>query len=84
MHEDILDSHGGNLSDQDATEGIGDRGIDADQREGGFDFVILVEFDGEVVSELLNVPSVVFSGPVTREVGRGNVCYCFAIDANNL
>ena len=34
MHEDVLDSDRRDLSEEDAAEGISDRGVDADEREG--------------------------------------------------
>lgn len=46
---DILNGERGELSDQDAAEGVGDGGVNADERELGLELVVLVEFDAEVL-----------------------------------
>jgi hypothetical protein len=45
LDEDVLDGEGGDLGDQDAPEGVGQRGVDADERKGGIVLLVLVEFD---------------------------------------
>ena len=45
----FFDGEGGHFGEEDAAEGIGDGGIQADKREGGFERVIAVELDFEVL-----------------------------------
>lgn len=49
MYEDELDSKGRNFGNEDATECIGDGGVDADEGEGGIERFVLVEFDSEIL-----------------------------------
>lgn len=45
---------------------------------------VLVEHDLELLAKGIEIPRVVLSGVVTREVGRGYVCDCFRIDVDDL
>lgn len=47
VHEDIFNGDSGDLSEKYASECVGDGGIDADEREGSMEGVILVELDLE-------------------------------------
>lgn len=49
MYEDELDSKGRNFGNEDATECIGDGGVDADEGEGGIERFVFVEFDSEIL-----------------------------------
>ena len=71
--EDILNGEGGDLGEEDASEGVGERGVDADEREGGEKRVVLVELDIEARPEPLNGELCVFSGYVAGEIDRGVV-----------
>jgi len=68
VNEDVLDCEGGDLCDQDSAEGVGDRGIYANEGEGGIEGFILVELDLKGLSEPFYVPCVVFSWVVACEV----------------
>ena len=39
---------------------------------------------GGYIAEVLNVPRVVFAGPMAGKVGRGDICDCFGFHANDL
>jgi len=69
MNKDVFDSDRGDLGDQDTAESVCDRGVDANEGEGGSQLVVAVEFDREGIAKLLDVPGVVFAGPVARKVG---------------
>ena len=47
VDEDVFNSEGGDLGEQDAAEGIGDGGVDADEGERGIVRRVCVEADGE-------------------------------------
>lgn len=49
VDEDELDGEGGHLRHENAAEGVCDRGIEADQGERCFEWVIAVEFDFEAL-----------------------------------
>jgi hypothetical protein len=49
VNEDVFDGESRDLGHEDAAEGIGDRGVEADQRERGFVRVIAVVLDLEVL-----------------------------------
>lgn len=49
MHEDIFDRKCRNLSNKDATESVGNRSVDADEREGGIERIIFVDFNSEIL-----------------------------------
>ncbi len=84
MNEDIFDSHCWDLGDENASERIGDRSIYTDQGEGGFEGVIVVEFDLEMFLEFGLVPGMVFSWIMPREINRGNIGDGFCINPYNL
>lgn len=65
----VLNGQRGDFGDQDAAEGVGDGGVDADQREGGVVLAVLVEDDTELRAEDIQVPGMVFAGVVAGEVG---------------
>jgi hypothetical protein len=44
---DLLDRQCGHFGQEDSPEGVGDTRIDADEGEGGFKRLVLVEFDSE-------------------------------------
>lgn len=82
--EDVFDGEGGHVGDHDAAEGVGDGGVDADEGEGGFVGVVLVELDREAALEALNIPGVVFAGVVAGEIGRRDIGYGLEVDADDL
>ena len=47
MDEDVLNGESWDFSKENATEGVGDGGIDADEGEGGVKGVIFVELDAK-------------------------------------
>lgn len=81
---DVLDGERRDLGDEDSSEGVGQRGVDADEGEGRIVELVAVELDGEGGSEALNGKGVVFAGEVAREICRGNVGDCLFVDANRL
>lgn len=84
IHPYVLDGQRGDLGNQDAAEGVGDGGVDADQREGGIVLTILVEDDAKLVAECIQIPCMVFTWVVAWEVGRGDVGDGFCADADDL
>jgi hypothetical protein len=58
VDKDVFDGEGGDLGEQDASEGVGYRGVEADEREGRIVWGGSVEFDveglGLIVSILLS------------------------------
>lgn len=81
---DVLDGERRDLGDEDSSEGVGQRGVDADEGEGRIVELVAVELDGEGGSEALNGKGVVFAGEVAGEICRGNVGDCLFVDANRL
>lgn len=81
---DVLDGERRDLGDEDAPESVGERGVDADEREGRIVGFVSVELDGEGRLEPLNREGVVFAGEVAGEICRGNIRYCLFVDANRL
>ena len=73
VHEDGFNCDSWNFSDENATESVGNRGVDADEGEGGIELAIVVELDLQVLLELFEIPGVVFAGVMAREVGGGNI-----------
>lgn len=49
VDEDVFDGDAGHLSHENATEGIGNGGVDSDEREGGFESLVAVEVDLEIL-----------------------------------
>ena len=49
VYKDGLDSKGRNFGNKDATECIGDGGVDADEGEGGIERFVFVVFDSEIL-----------------------------------
>ena len=54
LDEDVLDGERRDLGEEDAAEGVGERGVDANEGEGGVQRIILVEGDVETVAEAVN------------------------------
>jgi hypothetical protein len=52
----FLNGQGGHFGEEDAAEGIGDGGVDADEREGCIKGLVAVEGDCEIVAELVEGP----------------------------
>jgi len=46
---DFFDGEGGDFGKEDAAEGVGEGDVEADEREGGFEGVVAVELDFEVL-----------------------------------
>ena len=55
--EDLLDRERGDLSEEYAAKGIGDGGVDADEREGSVEGLELVEGDAETL-EVVSISNV--------------------------
>lgn len=81
---DVLDGEGRDLGEQDATEGVGQRGVDADEGEGGVEGVVLVKVDAEAVAEAIEGEGVVLAGEVAGEVDGCCVKDCFFADTDGL
>lgn len=84
LYEDVFDGQGWDLGDEDAPEGVCERGVDADEGEGGVVGLVSVELDGEGGLELLNGEGVVFAREVTGEVCGRDIGDCLFVDANRL
>lgn len=84
MHEHGVDGEGRDLGDQDAAEGVGNRGVDADERELRFELLVLVPLDLEVSAEDFLVPGLLFVGVVIGVIGRDCVGYCLLVYAHDL
>jgi hypothetical protein len=54
LDKDVLNGERRDLGEEDAAEGVGERGVDADEGEGGMQRVILVKGDVETVAEAVN------------------------------
>lgn len=83
-HENVLDGQGGNVGDHDAAEGVGDGGIDADERELSLIGVVLVEHYADALAELFDIPGVVLAGVETGEVGGCDIGDSFGVDVDGL
>ena len=81
LYVDFFDCQGGDFGEEDAAEGVGDGGIDADEGECGLILLVLVEDDLEILLELLERPGIVFARMVAGEVGRGDIGDGFGVDA---
>lgn len=80
----ILNGECGDLGDQDTAEGVGDGCVEANEREGGLVLAVVVKGNIEPRAKDVNVPGVVLAWVVAGEVGRGNVCDGFCVDADDL
>lgn len=69
IDEDGIDGEGGDLGDEDATEGVGYRGINADEGELGVELFVLVPLNLEALTESIFVPCVIFVRIVIRVIG---------------
>lgn len=49
---DFLNGEGGDFGEENAAEGVGEGCIEADEREGGFEGVISVEYDFKVLDNV--------------------------------
>lgn len=81
---DVLDGEGGDLGEENAAEGVGEGGIDADEGEGREELVVLVEVDGKGGAEAIDGEGVVFAREVARVIGRDVVCDGLLVDADSL
>ena len=64
--EDGFDGEGGDLGEQNSAEGIGDRGVDVDEREGGIEGGVGVEADLEVLERIRNTEILQFLSTLGR------------------
>lgn len=53
MDKDIFDGQGWNFGDHNSAEGVGDAGVDPDEREGSIEGFVFVELDFKVLTALL-------------------------------
>ena len=83
-HEDVLDGQRRDVGDHDAAEGVGDGGVDADERELSLIWVVLVEFYAHALAELFDVPRVVLAGVKAGEVGGCDIGDGFGVDVDGL
>lgn len=67
---DVLNGKSWYLGEEDAAEGVGEGGVDADEGEGGEELVVLVKVDAEAGSEPVDGELGVFAGYVAWEVDR--------------
>lgn len=84
LYEDVFDGEGWDLGDEDAAEGVCERGVDADEGEGGVVGLVAVELDGKGGLEVLDGKGVVFAGEVAGEICGGDVGDCLFVDADGL
>lgn len=84
VDEDVLDGQRRHLGQHDAAEGVGDGGVDAHEREGRVELVVLVEVHLEPRPEYLEREGVVLAREVARVVRRDGVCHGFRVDAYGL
>lgn len=84
LNVNLFDGQGGNFGEEDATESVGYRGVDTDERENCIMFIVLMELDLEVLFEFGERPRIVFTRMMAGEVGGCDVGYGFSIDANDL
>jgi hypothetical protein len=84
VDKDSLDRESRDVGDHDSPEGVGDRGVNANEGERCLIWVILVKFDAEPSPEGLNVPAVVLSRIVPRVIGRRYMGDGLILDADDL
>ncbi len=84
VKEAVLDGQRRNFGEENTSESIGDTGIEADEREGGFGGGVTVEFDLERFAELVLGPFMIFVRIMTREVCCAEICNCFCVDSYKL
>ena len=73
LNKDLLNGESGYLGDQYAPKGIGDGGVDADQREGSVKLLVVVELDSKPFPKSVDIPRMIFARIVTGEIGRGAI-----------
>lgn len=73
LYEDVFDGERWDLGDEDAAEGVCERGVDADEGEGSVVGLVAVELDGKGGLEVLDGEGVVFAGEVAGEICGGDV-----------
>ena len=83
-HEDVLDGQRGDVGDHDAAEGVGNGGVDANERELSLIWVVLVEHYTDVFAELFDVPGVVLAGVEAGEVGGCDIGDSLGVDMDRL
>jgi hypothetical protein len=81
---DGLDGERGNLGEEDAAEGVGEGGVEANEGEGGVELIVLVEFNGKARPEAIQGEGEVLPGVVARVIRRRDVRDRFLPDANRL
>lgn len=81
---DVLDGQRRDLGDEDAPEGVGEGGVEADERKGREVGLVLVEAHREAGSEAVNRKGQVLARVVARVVCRRHVGDGFEVDANRL
>lgn len=84
LYEDVFDGERWDLGDEDAAEGVCERGVDADEGEGSVVGLVAVELDGKGGLEVLDGEGVVFAGEVAGEICGGDVGDCLFVDADGL
>lgn len=80
----VLNGESRDLGDEDATEGICERGVNADEGEGGVEGVVVVELDGESLLESFEGVGSIFAGNVARVVDRAYICDGLEVDTDSL
>lgn len=84
LDEDVFNRQRGNLGNENAAKGVGDGGIEADEREGGVELLVLVKVDGEVGLEALDCEGAIFAGDMARVFYGADVGYSLLIDIDSL
>lgn len=81
---DVFNGERRDLAEEDTAEGVGDGGVDTDEREGCFELVVVVKVDGELRCKPLNGKGIVFAREVARIICRVDVGNGFLVDSNGL
>jgi hypothetical protein len=84
LYEYVLNGESRDLSNENASESVGERGVEADEGERSIVRIVSVELDGERRLEPLNCKGVVLAGEMAREICGRNIGDCLFVDADGL
>lgn len=79
MHEDVFDGEGRDLREEDAAEGVGNGGVNANEGEGGVEGLEFVELDAEGLGDD-QLSSLNIKGLLGKEEGIQGVLFGTLLD----
>lgn len=84
LDEDVLNRQRRDLGNEDAAECVGEGGVEADEREGGVELLVLVKVDGKVGLEALDCEGGILAGDMAGVFNGANVGHSLLVDVDSL